>query len=112
MNYTTTELVWIIAGMTLSTILTRNTFSLLPKNLTLPKGLQRVLSYTPAAAIAALIATATFASPDQLTWEIALQKREVIGLVVAAGVFLKSKRADATFLCGFLAYWLIPHAPM
>jgi branched-subunit amino acid transport protein len=108
MNHTTTEIVLIIAGMTLSTVLTRNAFSLLPKGLVLPEWLKKVLSYTPAAAVSALIATATFAKPSELAWQIALQKPEMIGLLVAGIVFVKTRRADATFVCGFVAYWLVP----
>lgn len=108
MNHTNTEILLIIAGMTLSTVLTRNAFSLLPKGLVLPEWLQKVLSYTPAAAIAALIATATFTNPNELVWQTALQKPELIGLLVAGLVFVKIRRADATFVCGFVAYWLVP----
>jgi branched-subunit amino acid transport protein len=71
MNHTTTEIVLIIAGMTLSTVLTRNAFSLLPKGLVLPEWLKKVFSYTPAAAVSALVATATFAKPSELAWQIA-----------------------------------------
>jgi len=92
------------AGLGLVTILTRGSFFMVPSTVQLPPRVERALRYAPACALTAIIAPDIFTRDNRLflTWH----NYELLAVVVAIAVFLKTRNMLTMMAVGMLAFTL------
>jgi len=98
--------IWLtIGGLTLLTIVTRNSFLILGHRVALPERVQHALRYAPACALVALIVPEVVLQSGSLS--IGLANPKLIATLVAIAVIVFTRRAVAAIVLGMLAYTLV-----
>jgi branched-subunit amino acid transport protein len=98
--------IWLtIAGLTMLTIVTRNSFLILGHRVTLPQRVQHALRYAPACALVALIVPEVVLQSGTLT--LGLANPKLVATLVAVAVIVFARRAVAAIALGMLAYTLV-----
>lgn len=93
------------AGLTLSTLLTRSSFFMLPASFKLPSRVERALRYAPACALAAIITPEVLATQGQIY--LAWQNNKLWAVLIAAAVFYKTRNMLLMMGSGMLAFTLL-----
>lgn len=93
------------AGLTVSTLLTRGSFFMLPASFKLPARIERALRYAPACALAAIITPEVLAKEGSiyLSW----QNDKFWAVLIAATVFYKTRNMVWMMLIGMGAFTVL-----
>jgi branched-subunit amino acid transport protein len=91
-----------ISGLAVVTVLTRSSFFMLPASVQLPSGLERVLRYAPACALAAIIAPGVMSHDGQVT--IGWGNDQMWALLAAGVVFAKTRNMMLMMAVGMGAF--------
>ncbi len=104
------QLFAVILGITMTTIVTRGAFVLLPQRWQLPSHVQAPLRYAPIAAISAIIAPELFANPMVASGFVVssiLLNAKLWGAVAGAAVYLRFTNMGGAIAAGMGAFWFV-----
>ncbi len=94
-----------IAGITLSTLVTRGSFFMLPASFELPERFERALRFAPACALTAIVAPGVFTNHHELA--LSWHNNQMWALVAAGLVFAKTRNMLAMMGVGMTVFTIL-----
>jgi branched-subunit amino acid transport protein len=101
----TVYVLWAIAGITASTILTRASFFLLPRDWQLPARIERALRYAPACALIAIIVPEVLTQKGELF--LSLDNDKLWAVLAGSIVFWRTRNMLLMMGVGMLVFTLL-----
>ncbi|TCP15122.1 branched-subunit amino acid transport protein [Crenobacter luteus] len=96
------DALWLIAGMTAVTFLTRASFLVFARTLRFPPAVRRALRYVPVAVLPALVVPMALLPGG--AWSPTPANPYLVGTVVAAAVAIRTKKTLLAIVLSFVVY--------